>query len=677
MKKVALVLFCLSRLVLFAQDTLVISQRDSAALTDSTRVAFMVHQRPVDVLSVRVRRVQSGSRSDTPDSTIARIYPAGTLADLLGSGGYLNLKSYGPGGLSTTASRGSNSMQMPVVWNGINLQNITNNTVDLSLMPTFLFDRIGVQPGNSSTSIGSGAIGGSINLGTWTRAYSPSGRYLNAPYIKSKAVLEYGSCGAAMGGVQIGFGVHKWTGDLKLYRRIAQNNFDYTNTAVIGGREEKLAHAEMQQHGFLAQIGYDPGVRHAFTLRLWVQETKRNIPPTMLQSINESTQQDYACRLVGDWHWNPRARLYVTTRAAIIHEGLVYDPGFSQQISNTTMWSGLFSTGINYYFGSHHKRLLSNWIGNAVATAMWSAAEVSEFVPHTEQVRLTFAGGIGKYVRNNDEFNISGRIETIDGNFISPVGSVWYYLEIKKWIAVRTSVSNNYRVPTFNDLYWVPGGNPDLKAETSWTEEFTLEFKYRTRTEDFQIEYFVTVYNRNITNMITWIPLAAYWSPQNIAEVQSYGVEHRFKVDKQIGRLKLKLTANADYVRSEYKRSENPNDVSIGKQLIYVPAWFGGGSFTAQFDDYFIIYTHQYTDLRFTTRDHLEFLPGFDIAGAAAGWSTISTFNSAEYGINLFFRCNNILDEQYQAVAWRPMPGRSYMIGCSVQFSEMLKSSNK
>lgn len=671
MKKYVIVLSCLFHFVLCAQDTIVAV--DTAALRDSTRVAFIVHQQPVNVMSVRIRKIQSGARSDTPDSTIARIYPAGTLADLLGGGGYLNLKSYGPGALSTTASRGSNSMQMPIVWNGINLQNITNNTVDLSLMPTFLFDHIGMQPGNSSTAIGSGAIGGSINLGTLIRAYSPSGRYLYAPYIKSKAVLEYGSFGAAMGGVQFGFGVKKWTGDVKLYRQIAQNNFNYINTAVIGGRKEKLAHAEMQQHGFLAQIGYDPGTRHAFSLRLWVQETKRNIPPTMLQSINESTQQDYACRLVGDWHWTPRERLYVTTRAAMIHEGLVYDPGYSQAINNTTMWTGLFSTGINYYFGSHQKRLRSNWVANAVATGMWSLAEVTGYVPRTEQIRLTFAGGVGKYIRNNDEFNISGRIEAIDGNFISPVGSLWYYLEIKKWIAIRASVSNNYRVPTFNDLYWVPGGNPNLKAETSWTEELTLELKYYTRNEDFHIEYSVTTYNRNIENMITWVPLAAYWSPQNIAEVQSYGMEHRFKTDKQFGRLKLKLTANADYVRSEYRKSENPDDVSIGKQLIYVPAWFGGGSFTVQFTDYYITYTHQYTDLRFTTRDHLEYLPAYDIAGAAAGWSTISTYNGAEYGINLFFRCNNILDEQYQAVAWRPMPGRSYVIGCSVQFSRILK----
>lgn len=660
--------------MLNAQDTIVAV--DTAALTDSTRIAFMVRQEPVNVVSVRIRRIQSGARTDVPDSTISRIYPAGTLADLLGSGGYLALKSYGPGALSTTSSRGSNSMQMPVVWNGINLQNITNNTVDLSLLPTFLFDHVGVQPGNSSTAMGSGAIGGSINVNTLLRAYSPSGRYLTSPYIKSKAVLEYGSFGAAMTGAQVAFGVKKWNADFKVFRQISQNDFTYINTAVIGGREEKLNHAETFQQGFMTQVGYSPGTRHSFGMRLWVQETKRDIPPTMLQTNNESSQQDYALRLLGDWSWNPRDRMYVTTRAAMIHEGLIYDPGFSQVISNTTMWTGLFSTGINYYFGSHHKRFLSNWVGNAITTVMYSAAEVTEFVPYTEQLRLTFAGGIGKYIRNNDEFNISGRIESIDGRLISPIGSVWYYLEIKKWIALRATVSNNYRIPTFNDLYWFPGGNPDLKAETSWTEEMTVEVKLKTRNERFLLEYFLTAYNRDIENMITWVPLAAYWSPTNVASVQSYGMEHRFKLEQKIGRVRMKLTANADYVRSVYRKTENPDDISIGKQLIYVPAWFGGGSLTAEYADFFLTYTTQYTDLRFTRRDHLEYLPAYTIASGAIGWSMKTVSNKTEYAVNIFFRCNNILNEQYQAVAWRPMPGRNYMIGCSVQFSEMLKSSD-
>ena len=32
-----------------------------------------------------------------------------------------------------------------------------------------------------------------------------------------------------------------------------------------------------------------------------------------------------------------------------------------------------------------------------------------------------------------------------------------------------------FRYPTFNDLYWQPGGNPDLEPEKSWYQ--TIKYK--------------------------------------------------------------------------------------------------------------------------------------------------------------------------------------------------------
>jgi len=204
--------------------------------------------------------------------------------------------------------------------------------------------------------------------------------------------------------------------------------------------------------------------------------------------------------------------------------------------------------------------------------------------------------------------------------------------------------------------------------ETSWTEEITVDVRPRWKTG--YISYSVTAYNRNVKDMITWVPNAAFWSPLNVAEVWSRGMEHRLKYFQAVSRWKFTFLANADYVRSTYEKTNTTNDVSIGKQLIYVPAWFGGATATAQWKDYFITYAHQYTDLRFTTRDHVEWLPAYSIANLAVGWNWKSNLNGGVYWMNLFFRCNNIFDEQYESMAWRPMPGRSYMIGFSIDFSK-------
>lgn len=665
MKKIAVLFFMLCSAMLFAQDTIVPVAKDT--------VSFHANTGPVLITAVRPRSMQSGSRTDQPDSVVARLYPAGTLSDLLGAGGYLNLKSYGPGALATTSARGSNSMQTPVVWNGLNLQNITNNTVDLSLMPTFLFDYVGVQPGNSSTAIGSGAIGGSINVNSFPAARSASGKYLTGSYLKQKAVFEMGSFGAVMAGYQFGIGHGRWNHDVKIYRQAVQNNFWYTNTTSSTDQREQLQHARLRQQGTLLQSLYTSKSRqHRLSAKLWIQETFREIPPTMLQSASQSTQQDYSLRALLDWYWQPRERFMINTRAAFVHEGLLYAPGFAQPISNTTMHSAVFTSSLRYSVGHRNSKLLSGLVFTASGTVLWSAAEVTEYIPYTEQMRLTFAGGIGKYLRDDDEANISVRIESVDGKLIDPVGAAWYYVKLKSWLGLRAAVSHNYRVPTFNDLYWVPGGNRELKPESGWTEEISLETK--RQWNHFATSYSVTVYNRNIRNMIAWVPVGAYWSPLNIAEVHSYGCEQRLKLAYTYLRWKFDMLANADYVRSIYNKSDDPNDVGIGNQLIYVPAWFGSATLNAQWTDVFVTASYQYVDHRFTSRDHTEWLPAYAVVNLAAGWSTIENFRGAEYGINVFVRWNNLTDAQYQTVAWRPMPGRNFTVGCTIDFSKQKQS---
>lgn len=653
MKRIAIILFLLITVPLAAQDT----------------VTFTVQLEEVPIMEpAAVRMSQDGARIDQPDSTIRRVYPAGNLSDLLGQSGMLSLKSYGPGALATTSVRGANSMQTPIVWNGLNLQNITNNTVDLSLMPSFLFDLVAVQPGTSSGAWGSGTIGGVIRVGSSPIKFSPQSNLLSAGYSRQKVVFEYGSFGTAMGGVQTAGAFGKWSYNIKGYRQTAANKFWYTNMATPEKDREQLTHAGVVQQGFMAEF-YHAKITspHRIGFHLWVQDTRREIPPTMLQEGNESTQQDYALRSLIDWRYTRGRHLTVTTRTALIHEGLIYDVGYNQPISNTDMWTAVAMSEMVYDFMTHKNRLWNRMTITAGVNLMYSSAVVTGFIPYTTQYRGSVFISVNKLLREKDEWSISLREETVDGNFIDPVGSVWYFLHLKEWIGVRACISHNYRVPTFNDLYWVPGGNPDLKEETSWTEELTVELKPRWKS--LHAFYAITVYNRNVTNMITWVPYASYWSPQNVAQVWSRGVEHRLRIHYDVKRWHFTLLANADYTRCTYEKTDVATDVSLGRQLIYVPAWFGGATFTAQWADYFITYAQQYNDLRFTTRDHNEWLPAYSIGSAAAGWSTTKTHQRTQYRIDLFVRCNNISDVQYQAVAWRPMPGRNFTVGCTIEFN--------
>jgi iron complex outermembrane receptor protein len=254
----------------------------------------------------------------------------------------------------------------------------------------------------------------------------------------------------------------------------------------------------------------------------------------------------------------------------------------------------------------------------------------------------------------------------VNGELVPPVGSLWYSFWFKEMVSVKGCISKSYRIPTFNDLYWTPGGNPNLLPESSWTEELTIAI-YKKWSKS-KLEYSATGYNRNVKDMISWVPSASYWVPMNISEVWSRGVEHRFKYSLNYLDWKVILNVNVDYVRSTSKKTLVANDVAIGKQLIYVPAWFGGANVTVQKKHVYVTYAHQYTDLRFTSRDHVEWLPSFSIGNIAAGYTKTILKPTGNYAFNFYAKCNNVFNVQYQTVAWRPLPGINFQLGCTIAF---------
>lgn len=42
----------------------------------------------------------------------------------------------------------------------------------------------------------------------------------------------------------------------------------------------------------------------------------------------------------------------------------------------------------------------------------------------------------------------------------------------------KASITRNYRFPTLNDLYFLPGGNPALNNESGFTYETGLSFSW-------------------------------------------------------------------------------------------------------------------------------------------------------------------------------------------------------
>ncbi len=81
--------------------------------------------------------------------------------------------------------------------------------------------------------------------------------------------------------------------------------------------------------------------------------------------------------------------------------------------------------------------------------------------------RVEFSGSVSAKWRPVDRFAASLVLrEDMFGTEWAPVIPAFFIdgvLSKKGNIVAKASISRNYRFPTLNDLYFLPGGNPDLK----------------------------------------------------------------------------------------------------------------------------------------------------------------------------------------------------------------------
>ena len=212
-----------------------------------------------------------------------------------------------------------------------------------------------------------------------------------------------------------------------------------------------------------------------------------------------------------------------------------------------------------------------------------------------------------------------------------------------KKILLRGSYATNYRLPTFNDLYWEPGGNTDLIPETS-------------KTAEVGISYHTSLYSLNATsfiiqskNLIQWQPITSdVWEPINIQSAKNYGLELSAVLKKTINRHILNLKAQYDFVKAI--------DENLDKQLIYVPNHKGNVIFTYQIAKWNFGYNYQYTGKVYTTTSNSQTLDAYNLS------SLFFKRQLFKDKIIVALNINNIFNEKYQSVAYRPMPNRNFTL---------------
>ncbi|MFP4064250.1 MAG: TonB-dependent receptor plug domain-containing protein [Bacteroidales bacterium] len=612
-----------------------------------------------EITSPRYRTFSAGHSILKADSITLARYSQEGLDHLLSRQTGIFIKNYGPGILATSSLRGGSAGQTALVWNGFNLQSPATGQTDLALIPVFFTDNAGVQYGGGSALWGSGGMGGAIHLNN----NRPPGKRSFA-----RAQFSASDMGEAAQYLDLFGGRPNIASRLRVFHKNSDNNYRYKNTHIHDEPTLTQQHAALQQYGLLLETYFSPRTRHQGALRWWWQQNNRHIPPAVMATHTGAYQEDNTLRITGQWQFH-LDRSSFTWRGAFFNEGLLYRDSLNQasrSFSQTVVQEAevLFS-------------LSPGITANSGVKTEWVRAEADSYINHKQdQLRSIFGSLRWELISNQLQLLASGRQSFTSDHrapFAPSFGVSW---QPTSSILVKANAGRNYRLPTMNDKYWIPGGNPDLKPEHGWSQDLGISFfnhpgishslfPDQNKQPIFRIrELSLNVFHRRVNEWIIWLPKygSMFWSPQNLMEVQSYGLEARISGEVSLQEVSASWQGRWDYTIAKNSRTQGPGDASAGKQLIYVPKNSLGYNLDIGYKAFTLHFDHQFTGRRYTAKDHSAWLKAYHTGDLTLRWQT----SVSSHRLSVFTTVSNLWNTTYEVMSGRPMPLRHARAGVSL-----------
>ena len=239
--------------------------------------------------------------------------------------------------------------------------------------------------------------------------------------------------------------------------------------------------------------------------------------------------------------------------------------------------------------------------------------------------------------------------------FLPGLGMDWRLFEIDRTsLHLKTAFGLGLKLPTLNDRYWEPGGNPNLRPEKSQNAEIGLQLK---QTGNFSWSQRLTYYRMQVDDWIIWLPKGNVWIPENIREVHNQGLEYQGESSWTTGHLTWQ--ANLAYTYSSTRDLTQEGS----QQLPYSPKHQGNAGLQVKRKDLAFDLSGFYVGPRSIASGNSRILEGFALGNLGL------TFSGAKWKslqMPLRFQVLNVFNQSYQVLYLRAMPGRSYQLNLTL-----------
>lgn len=522
-----------------------------------------------------------------------------TLLELLQTQPGIEVASNGGAGkTSSLFMRGTNSNHVIVLVDGIRINSETAGTTAFENIPTAQIERVEILRGPSSSLYGQDAIGGVIQIFTKKGKDGAPRFYASAGYGSYNTKTADAGFSGSVGDTSFALNISSYDTDgfsaVRTHNRLYKDDDGYRNLAVSGSLSHQIAPGHSVGIQFFSSEGHNrydnSGNASTFSNRNMVRQVSYSI-----FSRNQITENWYSTIRIGEGR----------------DDGTDY--------AETSMWSPVSRS----YFDTKQRQFSwQNDITLPVGTLTLLYDRLEQRLDSTTQYEKTS--------RNNDGYaaiyalthgahsaQLSYRSDHNSQYGTNDTGNIGYGYQINDAWQVTASYGSAFRAPTFNQLFWPGGGNPDLEPEKSDNVEASVRYNNQ------QTSLSATVYENKVRNLISG------WPTMNVnrAKIQGLTLAGSQQWDSWT------LRGNVDI---QSPRSDDKNDGLLPLRANR----HGSLNLAYQWDKLRIAGEMVSSSARYVELSNVNRLGGYTL------------FNMvAEYKINdewrLLARANNIFDKKY------------------------------
>jgi len=531
----------------------------------------------------------------------------------------------GLGEVSSTFMRGTNSSHVLVLLDGVRINSATTGTTAMEHIMLDNIERIEVVRGNVSSLYGSEAIGGVIQLFT-KRGYGAPAFYASAGLGSHSTQRMSAGFSGALDATSFSVNVG----------RVKTDGVSAINTSIAPtANPDKDGYDNVN---FDAQIQHTINDNHSISAALFgtygdsqydsafnPSTTDRNKTLSAIQKISFASDDQY------NELWHGKMKLARGTDDSRDYLNDVEDSRF-KTINDQISWQNEFQITVNNRFNLAAEHLKQ------------SVDSDTQYTQTQRTVKSLLGGYVGNYGAQQLQFNL--RQDRYSEFGTANTGLLGYGLSFENDWRVTASISNAFKAPTFNDLYYPLTfgyqGNPNLQPERSQNKE--AGFHYAANGQRVDAVYF----DDRISDLIACNPGCT--TVVNIDRARIYGLELVYA--GKFG--DTQLSSNATW--------QNPRNSDTGQVLQKRAKKYGSIAASHSFGAW-----NAGADLKYSgARPDYDYssapvsLPGYMLINLSAGYKI-------EKNLDLSMRLDNLFDREYfEAYSYNTL-GRTLFLGLKYQ----------